>query len=113
MVSNDFNSVRDTFEVMTPFLEGSKDRKKFLVVNFIVEFGGRHRTREKGNRMHERCRRVDLGEYCGDCVVRGVGLDDGRSIGMVVGENGSTTKVALEFVECLRTASIRMTYPSW
>ena len=49
VVGKDLDAMAGAFQVVAPVLEGLDDGEKFLVVDVVVEFGGGHRPRMKGN----------------------------------------------------------------
>ena len=87
MVSDDFDSFRDSFEIMLPLLEGSKYGEKLFVIDFVVEFCRGHGTGEKCNRMEKIASRIDLGEDRCYRVVGSIGFDNSESSRVIVREN--------------------------
>ena len=92
MISDHIDDFGETFEVMSPFLEGCEDREEFLVVDFIVEFGRGHRSRKERNRMKNGIVRVDLGEDCCNSIIGHISFKDCSTIGMIMGEDQGSHK---------------------
>ena len=51
MVGKDHDSVSSPLQVASPDFEGFEDRKEFLIVDFVVGFGGLHASGVEGDRV--------------------------------------------------------------
>ena len=85
--------------VVSPFLEALDDCEHFLVVDFVVEFGGVEFAGVKGDGMVEVVGWGALGEDAGDGEVGGVGFEEEWERGIEDGEDGGGGEGGFERVE--------------
>jgi hypothetical protein len=74
VVGNNVDRRSRTFKVMSPYVEGLKDREEFLVVDVVVEFRSRECPGVKSDRMYFSVVQRDDGKDHCEGVVGSVGF---------------------------------------
>ena len=95
VIHDPVNRSAGTFEVVLPDMEGLKDSKEFLVMSIVVEFRS---TEGAGMESH----RVDFSgvgfnqQDGSESVVRGISLNNDRSVQNPMGQDGCRGKCGLQ-----------------
>ena len=98
MVGDNVNRGSSTFQVVTPNPEGLEDGQQLLVVDVVVEFSPIERPRVERNRMNFTRLRVDR-QDSSESIVRGISLDDDRTIRLPVEQDRSGSEGLLQVLE--------------
>jgi hypothetical protein len=98
VIGNDVYGSSGAFEIVSPYSEGFEDGQEFLVVGVVVQFRD---SEGPGVESH----RVDLsilrngGKNCGNSVIRCIGFNDKRSVGVESGKDWSGCECFFERIE--------------
>ena len=107
MIRNNVDGIGQTFQIMSPNLEGFEDGKQFLIMCVVVQLRRSESVRVKGNWMNFIIF-VNNGEDCSESIVRGIGFHNELSIGNPMSKDRSRGKCFLERVESIYTGGVEL-----
>jgi len=102
MICNNINGIDQTFQIVSPNLEGFKDGKQFLVMCVIIQLCRSKSVRVKDNWINFIIF-VNNGEDCSESIVQGISFHDELSIRNPMSEDRCRSKYFLERVESIST----------
>ena len=101
------NGIGQTFQIVSPNLEGFKDGKQFLVMCVIVQLCHSKSVRVKGNWMNFIIF-VNNREDCSQSIVQDISFHNKLSIGNLISKNRSKGKYFLERVESILIGEVKL-----
>jgi len=107
MIYNNIDGIGQTFQIVSPNLEGFKDGKQLLVMYVVIQLHYSKSMRVKGNWMNFIIF-VNNGEDCSKSIVQGISFHDELSIGNPMSEDRCRGKCFLERVESILTGGVKL-----
>jgi len=107
MICNNVDGIGQTFQVVSPNLEGFKDGKQFLVIDVIVQLCYSESVEVKDHQMNF-IFFINNGEYCSESVVQSISFHNELSIGNPISEDRCRGKCFLERVESIYTGGVEL-----
>ena len=101
------NGIGQTFQIVSPNLEGFKNGKQFLVIYVIIQLCYSKSARIKGNWMNFIIS-VNNRENCSESIVRGISFYNELSIGNPMSEDRCRGECFLERVESIFTGGVKL-----
>jgi len=107
MICNNIDGIGQTFQIVSPNLEGFKDGKQFLVICVIIQFHHSKSVGVKGNWMNFIIF-VNNEEDCSKSIVRDISFYNELSIGNPISEDRCGSKCFLERVKSILTGGVEL-----
>jgi len=107
IIHNNVDGIGQTFQIVSPNLEGFKDSKQFLVMCVIIQLRRSKSAGVKGNWMNFIIF-VNNGEDCSESIVQDISFHNELSIGNPISKDRSRGECFFERVESISTEQVKL-----